>query len=68
MSFNEILEEVEKLDETEAEMLINMVKRRLNEQKRSKLKEDVFESKSEADSGLLKSGTLEDLMKELASE
>ena len=68
MSFNEILEEVEKLDEIEAEMLINIVKRRLNEQKRSKLEEDVFESKNEADSGLLKSGILEDLMKELASE
>lgn len=66
-SFGEVLEAVGKLSPDEQQTLLVIVRRRLAEQGRKTLAEDVREAREEFAQGRCGSTTVEDLMKEIRS-
>jgi hypothetical protein len=67
-SFADILEAIDALPDEDQEVLIGIVKRRLNETARERIIRDVQQSRREYEAGLAKTGTVDELMKELLSE
>jgi hypothetical protein len=66
VTFQEVLDIVESLPEYQQEDLIDIIRRRLIEQRRDKLAESIREAKEEYARGEVKKGTVDDLMKELS--
>ncbi len=65
--FGEVLEAVDKLSADEQETLVLIVRRRLAEQGRKRLAQDILESREEFAQGQCDPTTVEDLMKEIRS-
>ena len=66
VTFQEVLDIVESLPEYQQEDLIDIIRRRLIEQRRDKVAESIREAKEEYARGDVKKGTVDDLMKELS--
>jgi CHASE3 domain sensor protein len=65
-TFQKALEIVESLPEEQRESLMDIVKRRLIEERRDRLAQSIKEAKEEYRRGKIKKGTVDDLMKELS--
>ncbi len=65
LSFQQILDFVEQLDFEQRESLIDIVKRRLIDLRRDELAISIKESRADYKKGNVKSGSVEDLMKDL---
>lgn len=63
--FGEVLEAVDKLSPDEQETLLLIVRRRLAEQGRKRLAQDIREAREEFAQGRCDPTTVEDLMKEI---
>lgn len=68
MSFNEILEEVEKLEVDEQIELQEIIKKRLIEKQRRILAEEIAFAKNELKNGILKPQSVEEIMNDLTYE
>jgi hypothetical protein len=66
ISFQEVVDMVESLPEYQQEDLIDLIRRRLIEQKRDRLALSVQEAKAEYAQGKTKKGTVQDLMNDLS--
>jgi hypothetical protein len=66
VSFQEVLDIVESLPEYQQEDLIDIIRRRLIEQRRDRLADSIREAREEYARGEVKKGTVDDLMKELS--
>ena len=66
ITFQKALEIIESLPEEQRESLIDIVKRRLIEERRDRLAQSIKEAKDEYKRGEIKRGTVEDLMHELS--
>jgi hypothetical protein len=65
-TFQEALDMVESLPEYQQEDLIDIVRRRLIEQKRDRLSDSIREAREEYARGEVRKGTVDDLLKELS--
>ena len=65
-AFQETLDMVESLPEYQQEDLIGIVRRRLTEQRRDGLSENIREARKEYAKGEIRKGTVDDLLKELS--
>ena len=65
LSFQEAIVAVENLPLEEQEMLVEIIKNRLNEHKRSQLISEIKQAEQEYEEGKFKRGSVEDLMAEL---
>ncbi len=65
VTFHEVLDIVESLPEYQQEDLIDIIRRRLIEQRRNKLAESIREAREDYARGEVRKGTVDDLMKEL---
>ncbi|HED03412.1 MAG TPA: hypothetical protein ENI60_01425 [Candidatus Fraserbacteria bacterium] len=68
VKFNDILEIIESLPEDQRESLIEIVQRRWIEHRREQLASNIEAARAEYKRGEIKSGTVEDLMKEISVE
>jgi len=66
-SFQEAIETVEKLSLDEQEMLINILKNRLREQKRVQLVKDIKDAEQEFSQGKCQPVTPDEIMEEILS-
>ena len=66
VTFQEVLDIVESLPEYQQEDLVDIIRRRLIEQRRDRLADSVEEARKEYARGEVKKGTVDDLMKELS--
>ena len=66
VTFHEVLDMVESLPEYQQEDLIDIIRRRLIEQRREKLADTIREAREEYTRGDVKKGTVDNLMKELS--
>ena len=66
ITFQKALDIIESLPEYQQEDLINIIRRRLIEQRRNLLADSVKEAKEEYARGEVKKGSVDDLMKELS--
>ncbi len=66
-SFSDVLEAVESLSSDEQEALVNMIGRRLAEQSRERLAQDIQEARAEFAEGKCKAVSVDGLMEELLS-
>ena len=66
VTFQEVLDIVESLPEYQQEDLIDIIRRRLIEQRRDRLADSIREAREEYARGEVKKGTVDDLMKELS--
>jgi len=65
VTFQEVLDIVESLPEYQQEDLIDIIRRRLIEQRRDGLANNIREAREEYARGEVRKGTVDDLMKEL---
>ncbi len=65
LSFQEAIVAVENLPLEEQEMLVEIIRNRLNEHKRSELINEIQQAEQEYEQGKFKRGSVEDLMAEL---
>ncbi|MEK7747793.1 MAG: hypothetical protein AAB300_01780 [Nitrospirota bacterium] len=65
VTFQEALEVIESLPEDQQEDIIDIIHRRLTEQRREFLSRNIQEAKAEYARGDIKKGTVEDLMSEI---
>ena len=65
LTFQRALEIIESLPEEQRESLIEIVKHRLIEERRNRLSQSIKEAREENSRGIIKRGTLDDLMREL---
>ena len=65
MTFKDTLELVENLSDDERWSLIEIVRRRLVEERRGEIAKNVTESKEDLAQGNIKKGTVDDLLREL---
>ena len=65
VTFQEALDIIESLPEYQQEDLIDIIRRRLIEQRRHSLTESINEAREEYVRGEVKKGTVDDLMREL---
>ena len=65
VTFQEVLDIVESLPEYQQEDLVDIIRRRLIEQRRDRLANSIREAREEYARGEVKKGTVDDLMKEL---
>jgi len=65
-TFQKALEIVESLPEEQRESLMDIVKRRLIEERRDRLAENIEEAREEFKRGKIRKGTVDDLMHELS--
>jgi U3 small nucleolar ribonucleoprotein component len=65
ITFQKALEVIESLPEEQRESLIDIVKRRLIEERRDRLAQRIAEAREEYKRGETKKGTVDDLMGEL---
>ena len=66
VTFQEVLDIVESLPEYQQEDLIDIIRRRLIEQRRDRLADSIREAREEYARGEVKKGSVDDLMKELS--
>lgn len=66
ITFQKALEIIESLPEEQRESLIDIVKRRLIEERRDRLAQSIKEARDEYKRGEIKRGTVDDLMRELS--
>ena len=66
ITFQDAIEIVESLPEEQQENLIEILRRRLIEHRRDQLVTSVKEAKAEYERGEVKSGTVDDLIRELS--
>ena len=66
ITFQKALEIIESLPEEQRESLMDIVKRRLIEERRGRLAQSIKEAKEEYKRGKIKKGTVGDLMNELS--
>lgn len=66
ITFQKALELIESLPENQQEDLIEIIRRRLIEQRRNKIAEGIREAREEYARGEVKMGSIDDLMKELS--
>ncbi|MBM4334232.1 MAG: hypothetical protein FJ117_23995 [Deltaproteobacteria bacterium] len=66
ITFQKALDIVESLPEYQQEDLIDIIRRRLIEQRRDRLADSIREAREEYARGEIKKGTVDDLMKELS--
>ncbi len=66
ITFQKALEIIESLPENQQEDLIDIIRRRLIEQRRDRLAESIREAREDYARGDVKKGTVDDLMKELS--
>ena len=66
ITFRKALDIIESLPEYQQEDLINIIRRRLIEQRRNLLADSIKEAKEEYARGEVKKGSVDDLMKELS--
>ena len=66
VTFQDALDVVESLPEHQQEDLIDIIRRRIIEQRRNLLAENIKKAKQEFARGEVKRGSVDDLMKELA--
>jgi adenylate kinase family enzyme len=67
-SLDQMLDNVSRLPVDEQLMLAEIIKKRIIEQRRKKLADSVKESIEEYKNGLTKTGTIDDLIKDLENE
>lgn len=67
LSFGEVLETVEKLSPEDQETLIEIVRRRIIEQRRAELVKDILDAQKEFKAGDARPVTPEELMREILS-
>ena len=65
-TFQKALEIVESLPEEQRESLMDIVKRRLIEERRDRLAQSIKEAREEYKRGKIRKGTVDDLMHELS--
>jgi len=65
VTFNEVLESIEAFSEDEVESLLEIIEKRLIEEKRERLAKSIKAAKREFTDGKVKRGTVDDLMKAL---
>jgi hypothetical protein len=65
-TFQKALEIVESLPEEQRESLMDIVKRRLIEERRDRLAQSIKEAREEYKRGKIRKGTVDDLMNELS--
>ncbi len=65
LRFHEVLDLVESLPQDQQEYLVDIVSRRLNECRRQLIAETIKEAREEYARGEVRSGSVDDLMKEL---
>mgnify|MGYP001605827709 CR=1 FL=1 len=68
ISFDNMLDSVSKLPVEEQLMLAEIIKKRIIEQRRKELANSVKESIKEYNGGIAKTGSLDDLIKDLENE
>jgi hypothetical protein len=66
VTFQDVLDIVESLPEYQQEDLVDIIRRRLIEQRRERLADSIREAREEYARGEVKKGTVDDLMKELS--
>jgi hypothetical protein len=66
VTFQEALDMIESLPESQQEDLIDLIRRRLVEQKRQKIAKCIRKARKEYAKGKVKRGSVDDLMKELS--
>ncbi len=66
VTFQKVLDIVESLPEYQQEDLIDIIRRRLIEQRRDRLADSIREAREEYARGEVKKGSVDDLMKELS--
>jgi len=66
VTFQEVLDIVQSLPEYQQEDLIDIIRRRLIEQRRDKLADTIREAREEFARGEVKKGSVDDLIKELS--
>ena len=66
VTFQTVLDIVESLPEYQQEDLIDIIRRRLIEQRRDRLADSIREAREEYARGEVKKGSVDDLMKELS--
>ncbi len=65
--FADVLEAVEELPSEEKEMLIDILRHRLRENKRQRIVESVEEARREFENGEIKPASIDEIMKEVLS-
>lgn len=65
-TFDEALEIIESFSEEQRESMIEIVKRRLTEERRERLAQTVKEAREEYARGEIRKGTVDDLMREIS--
>ncbi len=65
VAFHEVLDMVESLPEDQQEYLVDIVRRRLNEHGRQMIAERIKEAREEYARGEVKTGSVDELMREL---
>ena len=65
-TFQKALEIVESLPEEQRESLMDILKRRLMEERRDRLAQNIKEAREEYKRGKIRKGTVDDLMNELS--
>ena len=65
-TFQKALEIIESLPEEQRESLMDIVKRRLIEERRDRLAQSIKEAREEYKRGKIRKGTVDDLMNELS--
>jgi hypothetical protein len=65
-TFDNVIEIIESLPEEQRESLIEIVKKRIIEERRNRLAQSIKEAKEEYMSGEVRQGTVDDLMRELS--
>ena len=64
--FQEVIEAVEALPPDDQELLVEIIRKRLIEQRRARLAADIAEARNAYQCGEVRRGTVADLMEELA--
>ena len=66
VTFDEVLDIIESLPEKQRESIVEIVKRRLTEERREQLAQTIKESREEYARGEARRGTVEDLIREVS--
>ena len=67
MTFGEVLDSVESLPFDDKEMLIDIIKKRMAEERRDEMRRAIEEARAEYEAGLCKEATVDEIMAEIRS-
>jgi len=68
ITFNELLDSVEEMNISERELFVDIVQKRIHEQRRKEIIKDVVQGRKDYKAGKVKRGNSKDLMKALLNE